>query len=186
MIEQGAPPIKDSIENIEKSMASCAMALSHLEHSLKQAGFDQSIDTYKTMTDTILGQKLYLQDNSNDEIELHFSNIVESATEIHKIFKSYADILNKFCITKVQPELYSVSKATTNKKNQALFTPPTTPDQKALAQLKKEKRPISASRLRSKLGLGRQDFNLLMKKLSDKGLINTEKSGGRQVYSLCQ
>ena len=186
MMDNKQIPVEDTLENIESSMNSCAMALAHLSHSLKQGGFDKSIETYKKMADTILGQKMYIGPSASPAIHKNFASIMKSANEIYSVFQPYAEIMNRLRMAKEQEELYSLdaSEKMSEEEEAKLLEVKESPVQKVMSFLRSEKKPVSFTRLRSKCGAGRKELKEIMLGLTESGQVIAKNSGGREIYSL--
>ena len=74
--------IKDSLNAVER-------ALSHFRDNLDRAGFGEGADTYKQMTDVVVGQFFWSLDNGDEADLERFATTVDLARAIHAHLQPY-------------------------------------------------------------------------------------------------
>lgn len=83
------------IDNVNQSTRSAIKALSYFHRSLVQAKLPQSIQSYRTMCDTLVGQRIWMLDKATPEVEANFDELAQVAESITQILQPYVENLQK-------------------------------------------------------------------------------------------
>lgn len=164
---------QDLVRNVQDATANALLALRHLEQSLVQARFKDGQEAYVTMCKTLLGQRIWSLDKDNERIEANFSAIGEVTNHIVEILKPYVthfDKLNHLIAETRRPE-----------KQKADLSPEQT---KIIDALAKEKEPLSITRLRTKVRMGRQKLDKVITELCAARLLDEKRQSGRRWVQL--
>ena len=86
---------KEMLENVASTLATAKEVLTHLESSLKRAGFDEGATAYKSMCDVLLGQRLWSLSRADEKLRNQFKEVSEKAATIHKILAPYTETMLK-------------------------------------------------------------------------------------------
>ena len=93
------------IQNVRQSTSSALEALEQLRRSLVQARFSESSDAYRTMCDTLLGQRIWTMDKEDEVVERNFGQLRKEAAEIKGILEPYVRSFEKLERLPVDPSV---------------------------------------------------------------------------------
>lgn len=183
MKERSKPSQGDTKEitaNILKSVTSAKQALDHLHKNLRDGGFPSALETYQTMTKTLVGQRLWAMNaGGNDELETAFRSLAEVARDVHRIMEPYVDQMRRLASLDEIGNAGSLGGAKS-------------PSEKTLAEehmrvlsiVKGSQRPVTLSRLSTALGLTTPTLNRVLKELERAGKIKFVESGTRKRVAM--
>ena len=193
---------KEMVENVKQSTASALQALQFFHRSLVQARLPHSIQSYRTMCDTLVGQRIWMLDKNEPEVLRNFEELSQIAQSINDILGPYVNHLDKLVElgadnkdTKVElvsdngeiEEVPLETEQTDVPVSSASSVSQTVGDStssKILALLRKNKKKISFTKIRSDLKLKRNDAKTALDKLVRTGDVVCKQVGGREMYEL--
>jgi predicted transcriptional regulator len=173
--QKSAQTKQDMIRNVEDATANALLALRHLEQSLVQARFQEGQDAYVTMCKTLLGQRIWSLDKNNEKIESNFSAIGDVSNHIVEILKPY--------VTHFEKLSQLIAETRRQEKQNVDLSPEQT---KVIDALASETKPLSITRLRAKVRMGRQKLDKLIDELSQVNLISQQTQNGRRWVHLTE
>lgn len=189
----------EMIDNVKQSTSSALQALQFFHRSLVQARLPQSIQSYRTMCDTLVGQRIWMLDKESPEVLKNFEELSQIAQSINEILSPYVSHLDKLVelgasnqntqveltseedIEKFYSQLeesqpISEQQAGSNEKS---FD---TTAEKILAILEKNRKKASFTKIRSELRLKRSEVKLVLDRMVSNGEILCKSIGGRDMY----
>lgn len=202
------------IKNIAQSTDSALQALQFFHQSLVSAKLPQSINSYRVMCDTLVGQRIWMLDKNEPEIFKKFEELSHIAQSINDILGPYVKHLDKLSgvgetnenteVEWIEDESNSTQKTSmlnsesqvnerlstsTAEQNNTVSNDNSKPSQysdqdKVLAVLRKNKKRTSFTKIRSESGLKRATLQELLAKLTSQGLIVGKNVGGREMYEI--
>lgn len=190
----------EMVENVKQSTSSALQALQFFHRSLVQAQLPQSIQSYRVMCDTLVGQRIWMLDKNEPEVLKNFEELARVAQSINDILGPYVNHLDKLVElgadnkdTKV--ELLSddgnVEELTSTESESVLHEVPVAQSTqldsnagKIIDLLRKNKKKVSFTKIRSDLKLKRNDAKATLDKLVSAGEIIRKQVGGREMYEL--
>ncbi len=193
---------KEMVENVKQSTASALQALQFFHRSLVQARLPQSIQSYRTMCDTLVGQRIWMLDKNEPEVLKNFEALSQIAQSINDILGPYVNHLDKLVElgadnkdTKIElvsdnGELEEIpleaegSEVTASAAENVTQPASSSTASKILALLRKNKKKISFTKIRSDLKLKRNEAKTALDKLVGTGDVVRKQVGGREMYEL--
>jgi len=193
---------QEMVDNVKQSTSSALQALQFFHRSLVQAQLPQSIQSYRVMCDTLVGQRIWMLDKNEPDVHRNFEELARVAQSINDILGPYVNHLDKLIElgadnkdTKVElisedgdAEEISSSEVSTESTDttQAILTKSSNGSNagKILEFLKKNKKKVSFTKIRSDLKLKRNDAKLTLDKLVSTGDVIRKQVGGREMYEL--
>ena len=190
----------EMVENVKQSTSSALQALQFFHRSLVQAQLPQSIQSYRVMCDTLVGQRIWMLDKNEPEVLKNFEELARVAQSINDILGPYVNHLDKLVElgadnkdTKVEllSDDGSVEELTSNESESILHEVPVAQSTqldsnagKIIDLLRKNKKKVSFTKIRSDLKLKRNDAKATLDKLVSAGEIIRKQVGGREMYEL--
>jgi len=168
---------EESITNVRKSVRTAIEVFTHLEQSLLQGRFRESVRSYETMCDTLVGQRLWSLTVNDPEIDASFRELGELAARLFEMLSPYATISKKLMVL---PNVDLGRNAGRTKESSAV----TGDAAIVLNALKEFAKPMTITRLRSQSGLDRVRLNKALEELKTKHLMTASVAGGRTAYHL--
>jgi hypothetical protein len=163
----------DLAKNVEDASANALLALRHLEQSLVQARFEEGRDAYISMCKTLLGQRVWSLDKNNENIEANFLAIGQVSSHIIEILSPY--------ITNFEKLSRLIDETTQKQPSTIELNPEQT---RVIDALKQEQQPISITRLRTLVRMGRQKLDKLIVELLEASLVTETRQSGRRWLQL--
>ncbi len=200
--------------NVRASADQAAAILEHLGRSLEAAGFARSVETYRRMADTLVGQRLWWEGRGDQATEAAFARLSAEAGRIYGVLHPYAQLMAKMAALgpaasadPAAPGDRTAAKAgaggrdPTRRKRQRDGTavghapvaaaaesgPEGAPPRDAaalIATLEQHGPKLSASRLRALVQLDRKRFDAALDQAGRGGAVRVASVGGRRVVRL--
>ena len=171
------PEINDEIKNILTSAENAHSALCYLHQSLVKSRFIESLDTYRAMADTMLGQYHWCDTHGSEEHQGLFDKIGAEASELYACMAGYAEVFEKLSLLSKNDVAETESTAEINPEELMI------PD-KIILLVKQNKRGVTESKLRSALKLDRQSLNRFLDALESQGVIKRHFHGNRRTVEI--
>ena len=83
--------------NVERSLDAAESALQHFVASLEKAGFASSADAYSRLTDVLIAQWLWTEENGISELQSRFDKIADLAESISLYLQPYVEAMTRIC-----------------------------------------------------------------------------------------
>lgn len=156
--------------NVEQSVDAVERALSHFVASLERAGFAASADTYRQMSEIVLGQWLWVEDAGERDLEPRFLRIAELAEEVSGHLRPYVEVMERMsALRSLVAERWGVE--------------PGTDRARIVAALVGAGAPMSAAEVREATSLPTAAVRRELDDLIDRDLV-AKLGGGRPRYAI--
>ena len=168
---------EDLTVNVRKSVRTAIEVFTHLERSLLQGRFRESVASYEQMCDTIVAQRLWSLRINDPEIDASFQELAQLAASLYEMLAPYAAISKKLMVL---PNVDLDRNAGRAQESGAISGDAAI----VLNALRESGKPMTITRLRSQSGLDRVRLNTAIEELKAKQLTAVSLSGGRSLYQL--
>ena len=175
------------IVNVRASTTAAVDALEQFRLSLVRARFAESAEVYRSMCDTLLGQRIWTLDKDDDQVERNFQRLREEAAEIRALLEPYLKSFEKLEQVPVDTELEDIEVSPPASRSVDEREPRGRPGAESLvieALSKGRRNTLSMTRLRTSLGMPRKELEALLSDLSARQRIAIETSGSRKMIRL--
>ncbi len=163
------------VDNVRKTLATALQVLDHFEQSLLKAGFVEGSQAYRSLAETLLGQRLWATSRSV-QLDEEFTRIAKSARSIYELLLPYSETMLKLAaIASLQPA-----------KAEPQAPPPPAPGAAAdrvLQLLSQAQRPMSLTALCAATGLAKSEVLSRIAKLEQDGRV-ARRGNTRVVYTV--
>lgn len=185
----------EMIANVQESTATALIALNHFYQSLVDARMRSSSKSYRQMCDTLVGQRLWMLDKSNSDVEKNFR-------ELSKVGQSILDVLCPYVTSFEKLSALDRIEKVSNPKDlrEPLASSDLANERNSEANCQKAKLRerqqlvidvlgsnggrASVTKLRTKTKLRRKELDDLISRLVVDGRINCKAVGGRRMLAL--
>ena len=183
----------EMIANVRLSSESALKALKIFHRSLVVARLPDSIGSYRTMCDTLLGQKIWMLDKNDVEAKKNFEELNHIAAAIAGILEPYNTALKKLTLMDIEVDV-NQGKVTSENLDEATDagqqdvkpilteTKVKTSNDLVLGFLAKQKKYVSITKLRSETGLRKKELESTLHELMDRGMVVNKKVNGRELF----
>jgi hypothetical protein len=155
---------------VHETLGTAIEVLGHLERSLERAGFGAGAAAYQSMSQVLIGQRLWAQSTpAGAALQPRFAEVAAHARAIHALLAPYADAMLR--LGALVPAADEPAPA-----------PADEPRARVLHALRAG--PASLSALKSQLGLGGAELKPLLDALCAAGTITHRRTSGRDIYTL--
>ncbi len=185
----------EMIANVRHSTDSALQALKIFHQSLIRAHMLESSRVYRTMCDTLVGQRIWMLDKNNAEVESNFNELSSLAREINNVLSPYVTSFEKLATLGNgneggEPNLSEVAQyeAENGESSDANFETESSTasgiEMEVLDLVRRNKGKISATSLKSKSKLKKRDFEELISAMQAKSLLMENTVSGRRFIEL--
>lgn len=186
---------REMILNVRKSSDSALKALTLFYRSLVAAKLPESSRSYRSMCDTLLGQKIWMLDKEDAKTKANFNELSQVAEKIISILGPYNDAFKKLVSDgakidyngKVSLEssdepVYDTDARDTNDNAPLLDSPKKSNEEMVLSVIGQQKRMISMTKIRAETKLRKKDLDEIVGHLLRGNCISSKRVNGRELY----
>lgn len=194
-VSDNAENSREMILNVRKSSDSALKALTLFYRSLVAAKLPESSRSYRSMCDTLLGQKIWMLDKEDVQTKANFDELSQVAEKIISILEPYNDAFKKLISddVKVNPNgdvslecsdnpAYDTAVGDTNENAPLLDSPKKSNEEMVLRIIGQQKRMISMTKLRAETKLRKKELDEIIENLLSGNCIASKRVNGRDLY----
>lgn len=160
-----------SVANVRKSLEAVEQALDHLLRSLERAGFEAGAHTYRRMTDVVISQFFWIQDQGLEDTA-HFRGVADLAGQIYGQLEPYATSMKRLASL---GELSSVGEID-----------PDTLTGRVVRTIAEAERPLSLTAIQSAVESSSRTVRNELSALVSSGAVREVRSGSRVLFASAQ
>lgn len=160
-----------SRENLDKTLESVEIALEHLASALHRGGFGAGGDSYRQMSEIVMGQHLWAADHGVDEFDDRFRTVARLADTVHCQLEPYVEAMGRLrMLAALVPDRPAVQ--------------PGSDEAAVLDAIQAAGRPQSITQLRKAVARPTARLRPLLASMIEDGLIAQKTAGSRTTYRL--
>ena len=162
----------DERANVRKSLAAAHQALDHLARSLEASGFDVAVPAYRQLTDVVLGQRSWAEEQADLDLNAAFGSIGAAAARINAILAPFSELTARLAILAyLQPAVPAFDGASLEGR---------------LLSILSERQPLSGTALTSAAREPSRRVRAALEALEHAGEITRRRAGGRAIFALAR
>lgn len=161
-----------TVANVRKSLEAVEQALDHLLRSLERAGFEAGAHTYRRMTDVVISQFFWIQDQGLEDDTARFRGVADLAGQIYGQLEPYATCMKRLASL---GELSSVGEID-----------PHTLTGRVVRTIAEAERPLSLTAIQSAVESSSRAVRNELSALVSSGAVREVRSGSRVLFASAQ
>lgn len=161
-----------SVANVESTLSSVTQALTHLNDSLRDAGFGAGAPTYLKMADIVVGQAMWLSSQDIPDLDGDLEAVASLAAEIRGALQPYVMAMERLMAVAELPDAVDPARGVLDADARHV-----------LEVVAGEATPVSMTWIRQRARMPSRRLRGLLDELVTAGTLTESGSSSRRLYS---